>query len=111
MRLPGRWFLTASVLHLAACGSGPAPAPPPPPPPASGTTPIFTAPNAWTTPVATAALHPQSDAMIGQLVADGGFGGGRFQVDFSFTVLEADAATPRAVLVPSPGYYTPDCDE
>lgn len=107
MRLASGWL--APALLLAACG-GSQPAPTPPPPPVSGTAPIFTAPNAWTAPVDGAALHPQSASMVSRLVADGGFGGGRFQVDFSFTVLEADAATPRVALVRSPGYSTPDCD-
>lgn len=48
--------------------------------------------------------------MIDRLVAQGGFGGGRFQIDFSIAVLEADAAAPRAPLSKAPGYYAPDCD-
>jgi hypothetical protein len=43
-------------------------------------------------------------------VADGGCGTGNFQIDFSFTVLEATAATPQVDLVPASGYYSPDCD-
>jgi serine/threonine-protein kinase len=48
--------------------------------------------------------------MIGGLVSLGGFGLGRFQVDFSLVVLEAAAATPAATFARSPGYYLPDCD-
>jgi len=55
-----------------------------------------------------AALHPQSAAMISQLVSLGGFGLGRLQVDFSIVVLEASAGGPQAPFVPSPGSYTPD---
>jgi serine/threonine-protein kinase len=49
--------------------------------------------------------------MIAQLVSQGGFGFGRFQIDFGITVLEAVAGTPHAPFVPSGGYYTPDCDD
>ena len=94
------------ALLLSACGGGS----PAPTSPGAGSGQIFSAPNAWITPVATAPLHPQSAAMIARLVADGGFGTGNFQIDFSFTVLEASAATPQVDLVPSSGYYRPDCD-
>jgi len=109
MRSPSRRLAPLALL-LAACGGSQAAAPPTPPPVSSGATPIFTAPNVWTTPVDAAALHPQSAAMISRLVLDGGFGNGKFQVDFSFTVLEATAATPRVDLARRSSYYTPDCD-
>jgi hypothetical protein len=94
------------ALLLSACGGGS----PAPTPPSAGSNQLFSAPNVWTAPVATAPLHPQSAAMISRLVADGGFGTGNFQVDFSFTVLEATAATPQVDLVQAGGYYSPDCD-
>lgn len=34
----------------------------------------------------------------------------RFQVDFSFVQLEAQAATPRQTFVPTADHFTPDCD-
>lgn len=34
----------------------------------------------------------------------------RFQVDFSITVLEADASTPKESFTPSEDFYEPDCD-
>jgi len=34
----------------------------------------------------------------------------RFQVDFSITVLEADATTPKESFTPSDDFYEPDCD-
>lgn len=71
---------------------------------------VFQAPNVWSEPVDLAAVHPQSQAMIDRLVADGGFGGGRLQIDFSIAVLEADGSTPLVDLVQAPGYTLPDCD-
>jgi len=103
-------FLASAALSMAACGASSPVSAPPPGPPAGGADPIFTAANAWTQAVDGAALHPQSLAMISQLVSLGGFGLGRFQVDFSMVVLEAAAGGPTAPFVPAPGYYTPDCD-
>jgi len=105
-----RAFAAFSALALVACGSSSPASAPPPGPPANGADPIFTAANAWTQAVDGAALHPQSAAMISQLVSLGGFGLGRFQVDFSMVVLEASTGGPQAPFVPSPGSYTPDCD-
>lgn len=105
-----RAFAAFTVLALGACGSSSPASAPPPGPPANGADPIFTAANAWTQAVDGAALHPQSAAMISQLVSLGGFGLGRFQVDFSMVVLDAPAGGPLAPFVPSPGYYSPDCD-
>jgi hypothetical protein len=106
----GRAFAAFTALALAACGSSsPATAPPPVSPP-NGADPIFTSANAWTQAVDGAVLHPQSTSMISQLVSLGGFGLGRFQVDFSMVVLDAPASGPQAPFVPSPGYYSPDCD-
>lgn len=55
---------------------------------------------------------PHSDRWIAGLREAGGWGrGDRFQIDFSFTVLTADASTPRRAFSPDPVYfYTPDCD-
>lgn len=107
-----RPLLLAPFLIAACSASGTAPggAEPPQPPPRSGADPVFTAPNVWTERVDAAALHPQSKAMIDRLVAQGGFGGGHFQIDFSITVLDAGAATPRAPFAKGAGYYEPDCD-
>ncbi|HEU4385629.1 MAG TPA: hypothetical protein VFR85_19240 [Anaeromyxobacteraceae bacterium] len=106
--MAARGHLPLLAAFLAACGSAPAPAAPSGGP--AGSDPIFSAPNFWTRPVDAAPLHPQSAAMIAQLVSQGGFGLGRFQVDFSMVVLEAPAGTPRAPFVEAPGYYVPDCD-
>ena len=93
---------------LAACGSAASPVPPDGG--AAGSDPIFSAANFWTRPVDAAPLHPQSAAMIAQLVSQGGFGLGHLQVDFSMVVLEAPAGAARAPFVEAPGYYLPDCD-
>lgn len=82
-----------------------------PPPPSTGGLALFTAPNAWNTPVDTAPLHPSSSAMLGWLTSAGGFGGGRMQVDFTIKVLEASPSTPFREFTPGPSFYTPDCDQ
>jgi hypothetical protein len=99
----------ASLLLLAGCGSR-AGGPGTPGAGGGGGGGIFEAPNVWSQPVDGVALHPQSQTMIDRLVADGGFGLGRVQIDFSISVLEADGSTPLADLVQAPGYYLPDCD-
>ena len=35
---------------------------------------------------------------------------GKFQVDFSLVLLEAQSSTPRAAFQPTGDHYTPDCD-
>jgi serine/threonine-protein kinase len=71
---------------------------------------IFEAPNAWNTPVESDPPSPTSQAVIDALLAAGGFGFGKFQIDFSITVLHADAATPKLDFTPTGDFYTPDCD-
>jgi hypothetical protein len=109
-RIPLRLLLPLLASIVAACGSSGGSASQPPDSRGSGSDPIFTAPNVWTQPVDASPVHPQSASMIGGLVSLGGFGLGRFQVDFSLVVLEAAAATPAAAFARSPGYYLPDCD-
>jgi serine/threonine-protein kinase len=105
-----RALAASAALVLAACGASSPASTPPAGPPANGADPIFTAANVWTQAVDGAALHPQSASMISQLVSLGGFGLGRFQVDFSLVVLESPAGGSSAPFVQDPGYYTPDCD-
>jgi hypothetical protein len=112
--------LLAPVLVLvAACGSSSSPGAPgatgspdggAPSAPAAGS--LFTAQNAWTTPVDGAAVHPESSAMLGWLVSAGGWGnGGNLQIDFSMHVLSADASTPRRPFTPTGDFFSPDCDQ
>jgi hypothetical protein len=52
-----------------------------------------------------------SDQIIGALRAAGGWGNGdRFQIDFSFDVLDGDGAQMRS-FTPTGDFYTPDCDD
>lgn len=63
----------------------------------------------WYQEVGDAAVDPDSDLMINALQA-AGWGNGRFQIDRSFEILEADAATERLDFVPTEDFYSPDCD-
>lgn len=65
----------------------------------------------WNQSIADASLHPDSDVMIDTLVGLGGFGFGRFQIDFSLQVVHALENSPTRTTVSHPGgYYAPDCD-
>ncbi len=44
------------------------------------------------------------------LAANGGWGTGAMQIDFSIDVLTADASTPFLDFTPTGDFYTPDCD-
>lgn len=63
----------------------------------------------WNRSIATAKLAPDSADVIAYLES-GHKTRARFRVDFSFTLLPADAATPRMRFIPSPDHYSPDCD-
>lgn len=63
----------------------------------------------WNTPVDAAPLDRESAAVIAWLDAQG-FGLGRFQIDFSIEVLDADATTPRRTFTRTGDFYEPDCD-
>lgn len=70
---------------------------------------FFPADAPWTTPVDGAAVDPDSDRLIGAL-QQAGWGFGRFQIDWSLEVLEADAETPSRSFTPTGDFYSPDCD-
>jgi hypothetical protein len=60
--------------------------------------------------VSQAPLDLNSEAIIDHLDGAGGWGSGKFQIDFSLTILHADrSVTPRS-FTRAAGYYTPDCD-
>jgi hypothetical protein len=73
---------------------------------------IFEAPNAWTKDVYDLPKDEESDAIIGWLDANGGWGNGNnFQMDFSIEVLMADASAPMREFTPTGDFFTPDCDQ
>lgn len=79
-------------------------------PPSTGTTRYFPDDAPWYTDISAAALDPESAEVIDWLASNGGWGGGRMQIDFSITVLQADEpATPRA-FTPTDDWFSPDCD-
>lgn len=70
----------------------------------------------WNQDVSAPSLkHPDSDQLIDWLQTNGGWGTGlsSFQIDFSMTVLHADASTPTTTITgyPYDDYYSPDCDD
>src|SRR5262245_50646238 len=96
--------LTSSILGLAAAaGCAGEPAGP------SG--PYFGRSMFWNRDVSAAPVAPDSASILAALRASGGWGrGDRLQIDFSFDVLRADAATPRRAFTPTHEFFTPDCD-
>ncbi|MGH7437653.1 MAG: hypothetical protein ACRENE_18400 [Polyangiaceae bacterium] len=74
---------------------------------------IFTQPEPWTKDVSALSKATSSDAIIAALVASGGWGGGKIQIDFSIPLFFAGASTPQQkITAPSGGYCYggPDCD-
>jgi len=71
----------------------------------------FVHPMPWTRSVAGLDPAAESDAIIGALADAGGWGnGGRFQIDFSIEVLDADALTPRRTFETTDDWYETECD-
>lgn len=64
----------------------------------------------WYQDISGAPADPDSDTVIAALDA-AGWGLGRFQIDFSFEILDASPETPRRTFEPTADFYTPDCDE
>jgi len=60
--------------------------------------------------VSQAAADPNSDAIINHLDGAGGWGSGKFQIDFSITILHADSTVTPRPFTQAAGYYSPDCD-
>jgi serine/threonine-protein kinase len=106
---------TVAVLAVAACASppgdgSPQSGTPPPASPAPGSTAAYFPPAAvWYRDVSTAALDPQSAAVIAYLDR-AGWGLGRMQIDFSIEVLAAEATTPLRAFTPTQDHFSPDCD-
>jgi serine/threonine-protein kinase len=71
--------------------------------------PLFPAGAPFNTRVDQAPLDAESDAII-SFLSTNHTAGARFQVDFSITVLTADAQTPHMAFMPTADHYSPDCD-
>lgn len=72
--------------------------------------PLFLASAPFNTRIDTAPLDAESAAIIGYL-AQNHTASARFQVDFSLTVLTANAQTPHRAFTPTADHYSPDCDD
>jgi hypothetical protein len=78
--------------------------------PAAADAPRFPPGSPFTRDVSRAPLDPQSGAVIAWLQSAGGWGFGRFQVDFSIDVSEAEFDTPFVSFEPTGDHFSPDCD-
>lgn len=107
-------LLTVGLLAALACASSSSdPSSPgftsPTPTPAGATSAYFPPEAVWYRDVSTAALDPESAAVVAYLDRVG-WGLGRMQIDFSIEVLAADAATPLRAFTPTQDFFSPDCD-
>ncbi len=100
---------TASLLAALACAGSPAPSPTPSPSATSATA-YFPPDSVWYRDVSTAALDPESSAVVAYLDRVG-WGLGRMQVDFSIEVVEAAADIPLRPFTPTGDFFSPDCDK
>ena len=110
-----RWITVPAVLAGLACagssgGSSPAGASSSGSPAAPAAGAYFPAEAVWYREVSSAALDPQSSAVIANLER-AGWGLGRMQIDFSIEVLAADAGTPLRSFTATDDFFTPDCDQ
>jgi hypothetical protein len=75
---------------------------------------LFEKPESWTKDISGLSPDPRSSAIITALSDSGGWGNGRFQIDFSIPLFFGDSSTPRqTITAPAGGYYCyggPDCD-
>jgi len=76
-----------------------------------GTGPFFETPMFFNRDVSGDTKSSKSDAMIAALRSEGGWGNGdKVQIDFTISVLTANASTPMKTFTPTADFYTPDCD-
>jgi hypothetical protein len=104
-----RGLAVASLLAVVACAGSSAPAPSPTPPASATSEPYFPPDAVWYRDVSTAALDPESPAVIAYLDRVG-WGLGRMEIDFTIQVLEAAADTPLRSFTPTADFFSPDCD-
>jgi len=108
-----RALLLALIVPALACGGG-SPADPAPiasasPPSPTGAGGFFPRASTWYRDVSTAALDPESRAVIGFLDR-AGWGTGQMRIDYSFEVLEAPPEAPLRAFEPTEDHFRPDCD-
>src|SRR5262245_35214036 len=76
-----------------------------------GTGPFFETPMGCNRDVSGSTKSSKSDAMSAALRTEGGWGNGdKMQIDFTISVLTANASTPMKTFTPTADFYTPDCD-
>jgi serine/threonine-protein kinase len=75
---------------------------------AAGT--LFPSTAIWYQDISTVALDSESSTVISGLQSKGGWGAGRFQIDFSIEVLRADASVQPRSFTQTDDFYDPDCD-
>jgi len=105
----GMFVCGAIALIVAGCSS-PVTDVPTPTPAAPGSLPTFSAWPIWTKDVSSDPVDPNSDTMIQALANAGGFGYGKFAIDFSMFVLHADAKAPVRSWVQNRYFGLPDSD-
>ena len=71
---------------------------------------VFEAPHPWTKDVGALDPSPDSARIIEWLDQNGGWGAGEMRIDFSLSVLAADASTEMRDFWPTEDFYEPDCD-
>jgi serine/threonine-protein kinase len=64
----------------------------------------------WYQDISVAPVDDQSEDVIAWLDNAGGWGLGRFQIDYSIEVLVADETAPIESFIPTGDHFTPDCD-
>lgn len=100
MHMIMQWRCLVSVLGCVMAFSAPA------------ALPHFPAGAVWQRDISHAPLASDSSTIIANLNADGGWGYGHMQIDFSLTVLHASNGTPSLPVAQGldDDYYLPDCD-
>jgi serine/threonine-protein kinase len=72
---------------------------------------LFPSSSIYYSDISKAAKDSESDDVIAAIESQGGWGqGNSFQIDYSITVLAADASTPMRTFTTTKDFYSPDCD-
>ena len=101
-------LLVAAVLLVGCSGDAKRPGGPGNPSTPGGT--YFPGGSVFYQDVSELPVRDDSAATIAWLDDAGGWGGGRFQIDFSIEVLTADESTPMRAFTTTDDFYEPDCD-